>query len=125
VLVEVGVRAVVEFVVTEADTARAWGSGDVSVLATPRLVALCELAACRAVADQLATGETTVGLRVEFTHIAPTRVGSTVRAEATLDRADGRRLMFTVAATDGCGLVGAGKMTRAVVDSGGFLDKAR
>jgi fluoroacetyl-CoA thioesterase len=125
VLVDTGVQAAVELVVTEADTAPTWGSGDVPVLATPRLIALCEEAACRAVKDQVKPGETTVGLQVEFTHVAPTRIGSLVRAEATLERVDGARLVFTVSAADGCGLVGAGKVTRVVVDRERFLGKAR
>jgi fluoroacetyl-CoA thioesterase len=125
VLVETGVQAAADLVVGEADTAQAWGSGDVPVLATPRLAALCEEAACRAVADQLRPGETTVGLHIEFTHVAPTRIGSLVRAEATLDRVEGARLVFTVSATDSCGLVGAGKLTRVVVDRERFLGKAR
>lgn len=123
--VQLGVHATVELTVTDGDTARALGSGDVEVLATPRLVALCEQAACAAIADQLKPGETTVGLRVELTHLAPTKVGSAVRADATLDRTDGRRLVFTVSASDGCGLVAAGKMTRVIVDRERFLDKAR
>jgi predicted thioesterase len=52
-------------------------------------------------------------------------VGSTVRAEATLDRTDGRRLVFVVSATDGCGLVGAGRITRVVVEREAFLERAR
>jgi predicted thioesterase len=125
VLVRTGVHGVVELLVTEADTALAMGSGDVPVLATPRLAALCEQAAFLAVADRLKPGETTVGLRVELTHVAPTRVGSTVRAEATLDRTDGRRMMFTISASDGCGLIAAGKLTRVVVRRDKFLEKAR
>lgn len=123
--VETGVHAMVEMTVTEVDTAVALGSGDVDVLATPRLIALCEQAACRAVAARLRPGETTVGLRIELSHVAPTRVGSVVRADATLERVDGRRLLFTVSASDGCGLVGAGKLTRVMVDRHEFLDKAR
>ncbi|MHB8467238.1 MAG: thioesterase family protein [Acidimicrobiales bacterium] len=124
-VVETGVHGVAEMTVTEVDTAAVVGSGDVDVLATPRLIALCEQAACRAVAHRLKPGETTVGLRVEFTHLAPTRVGSVVRAEATLERIDGRRMLFTVSASDACGLVGAGKMQRVTVDRGAFMDKAR
>jgi fluoroacetyl-CoA thioesterase len=125
VLAGSGVQGQVELLVGDADTAIAAGSGDVAVLATPRVVALCEEAACRAVADRLKPGETTVGLRIELTHIAPTQVGSTVRAEATLDRTEGRRMMFTVSVTDACGLVAAGKLTRVVVERASFLDKAR
>jgi len=125
VLAGSGVQGQVELVVGDADTALAVGSGDVPVLATPRVVALCEQAACRAIADRLKPGETTVGLRIELTHIAPTQVGSSVRAEATLDRTEGRRLLFTVSVSDACGLVAAGKLTRVVVDRAEFLDKAR
>jgi predicted thioesterase len=125
VTVETGVHAVVELTVSDRDTAAALRSGDVPVLATPRLIALCEEAACAAVADQLKPGETTVGLRIEFTHVAPTRVGTVVRADATLERVDGLRMVFLVSATDECGLVGAGKITRVVVNRDQFLDKAR
>jgi len=125
VLVTTGVHGAAELLVTDADTALALGSGDVAVLGTPRLVALCEQAACSAVADRLKPDETTVGLRVELTHVAPTRVGSSVRAEATLERTDGRRLVFTVSASDACGLVAAGKLTRVVVRRAEFMEKAR
>jgi predicted thioesterase len=123
--VGIGVHGYAELLVGDRDTALAVGSGDVPVLATPRVLAMCEQACCVAVAGRLKPGETTVGLRAELTHIAPTRVGSTVRAEATLERADGRRLLFTVTVTDACGLVAAGKLTRVVVDRQSFLDKAR
>ena len=43
----VGLRATVRHVVTEADTAIQAGSGDVPVLATPRLLALAEAASAR------------------------------------------------------------------------------
>jgi len=48
-----------------------------------------------------------------------------VRAEATLERVEGRRLIFTVSVTDESGLVAAGKVTRVVVDETSFLAKAR
>ena len=123
--VHAGVSAEVELVVTEADTAVALGSGSVGVLGTPRIVALCEEASCAAVESWLAPDETTVGLRVELTHLAPTKVGSRVRAEATLEKTEGRRLVFTVSVSDVCGLVAAGKMTRVVVNVDEFMEKAR
>ncbi|GAC1479185.1 MAG: thioesterase [Acidimicrobiales bacterium] len=123
--IEAGMHAVVEATVVAGDTAESLGSGDVEVLGSPRLIALCEQACCRAIVGALGPAETTVGLRVEFSHVAPTRVGSVVKAEATLERVAGRRLCFTVAATDGCGLIAAGKMTRVAVERTQFLDKAR
>lgn len=120
-----GLTASVEIMVSEDDTAIAYGSGSVAVLATPRLVALCEEAAIQAIAGQLDAGSTSVGMRVQFDHLAPTMVGSPVKAEATLEKVAGRRLTFTVSASDPRGLIAAGKVTRVVVDIERFLDKAR
>jgi predicted thioesterase len=112
-------------VVGDQDTAVALGSGDVNVLATPRLISLCEEATVQAVVGALGPGQTSVGVSVRFDHLAPVRVGSQVAAEAILEKVEGRRLIFTVTATDAAGLVGAGRVTRVVVDIEGFLAKAR
>jgi predicted thioesterase len=45
--------------------------------------------------------------------------------ESTLEKTEGRRLVFTVSATDDRGLVAAGKVTRVIVDFDQFMDKAR
>jgi len=115
----------VKLVVSEADTAIAMGSGDVPVLATPRVVALAEEATVAAVAGVLAAGDTTVGMRVQLDHLAPTPIGGEVVAEATLEKVEGRKLTFTVSVNDARGLVAAGKVTRVMVDRERFLDKAR
>ena len=120
-----GLRAMVQHVVTGADTSIALGSGDVPVLATPRVVALCEQATVAALAGQLGPEFSTVGMRVQLDHLQPTAVGQSVVAEATLDKIEGRRLTFLVTVNDGCGLVAAGKVTRVVVERERFLDKLR
>lgn len=120
-----GRSAALELAVTEADTAVAFRSGDVAVLATPRILALCEEACCAAVSGTLRDGETTVGMRAQLDHVAPVRVGSTVRAEVTLEKVEGRRLSFTVSVSDDSGLVAAGRVTRVVVRRDEFLEKAR
>jgi predicted thioesterase len=120
-----GLHGSAKLVVADGDTARALKSGEVDVLGTPRLIALVEEAAVAAVADLLPAGHTSVGMRVQIDHLAPTNVGSSVAAEATLERVEGRRLTFTVSVSDHCGLVAAGKVTRVVVETEHFLDKAR
>lgn len=110
--------------VTEADTAEALGSGDVPVLGTPRVVALSEAASLAAVAEHLPEGLTAVGRRVQIDHLAPTSVGSSVVAEATLEKIEGRRLIFTVSVSDRRGLVAAGRVTRVVVERAQFLERA-
>ena len=122
---ELGARASVQLTVTETDTAIALGSGDVPVLATPRVVALCEQASVAAIANQLAPGETSVGMRVQLDHLQPNCVGSTVVAEATLEKVEGRRMIFMVTVNDARGLVAAGKVTRVIVEVERFLDKAQ
>ncbi|MFV0317821.1 MAG: thioesterase family protein [Microthrixaceae bacterium] len=123
--VQTGLSSSIELDVTDADTALAIGSGDVAVLSTPRIIALVEQAAFAAVADELAAGQTTVGVGVRMEHISPTAVGRHVRAEVCVEKVEGRRLVFTVSAHDDHGLVAAGKVTRVVVDRDGFMAKAR
>jgi fluoroacetyl-CoA thioesterase len=121
---EPGSSAEVELTVDDADTAAAMGSGDVPVLATPRVVALCEAATVAAIRDVLDPKETTVGHTVQLDHVAPTRVGRRVRAEATLMKVEGRRLTFAVSVNDARGLVAVGKLTRVVVQRDRFLERA-
>ncbi len=117
-----------DLTVGEADTALALRTGDVPVLATPRLVALCEEASCRAIDGLLGGDRTSVASRVQFDHLAPVAIGSTVRAEATLVRVVGRRLTFRISAATSGGdnnrLVGAGRLVRVLVDRQTFLAKA-
>jgi fluoroacetyl-CoA thioesterase len=123
-----GLSAQLELTVGDEDTAEHFRSGDVPVLATPRLIALCEEATCRATDGHLNEAQSSVATRVQFDHLAPVAVGSVVLAEATLVKVEGRRLIFTVSAArlegDGGGLVGAGRVTRVVVDRSTFLAKA-
>ncbi len=123
--IEVGLRGEATLVVSDADTALALRSGTVDVLATPRLVALCEEATCAAVDGRVPAGHTTVGMRVQIDHLQPTAVGTQVTAEATLDKIDGRRFSFTVSASDERGLIAVCKVTRVLVDIEHFTSKIR
>jgi len=118
------IQAQTTLLVTDADTARAVGSGDLPVLGTPRLVALAEQATVAAAQPLLAQGQTTVGTRVRFDHVYPTPVGGTVTASADLAHRDDRLLRFTVAAHDADGrLVGEGEITRVIVNAERFMAK--
>ncbi len=123
--VQQGLRAEVVLTVGEADTAISVRSGDVPVLATPRVLALCEEATVAALAGHLDEGKTTVGMRVQLDHLAPTAVGQSVRAEAILEEIEGPRLTFKVSAHDERGLVAVGRVTRVSVNTERFLDKLR
>lgn len=118
-----GLSATVSLLVTEADTAPALGTGDVPVLATPRVVLLAERATVRAVEGEIPADHTTVGYRIQLDHLAPVPVGEEVTAEATLESIAGRRLTFRVSVKHRNDLVAAGRVTRAVVDRARFLAK--
>jgi fluoroacetyl-CoA thioesterase len=118
---EPGLEATFRYTVTEADTAAAVGSGEVPVLATPRVLALAERATVAAVAGALAAGATTVGVRVELDHLAPSPVGAELEVQAVLERAAGRRLQFAVRVRDRDRPVAGGSITRVVVDTAAFL----
>lgn len=94
-----GRRGTVELRVTDEDTAIAIGSGDVPVLGTPRVLAIAEQASRRALGDVLGPDLTTVGSWVEIDHLAPSRVGDEVEANAVLLGVHGRRLEFSVTIT--------------------------
>ena len=120
---EPGLTATTRLTVAPSDTALAVGSGSVPVLATPRLIALCEEATVEAVASHLDPGATTVGVQVRLDHVMPSPVGRKVSAEAMLEKVAGRKLSFTVSAHDDRGLIAAGKVTRVIVDEAEFMAK--
>ncbi len=109
---------VMRYAVTDADTAAAVGSGDVPVLATPRLIAWIEAATVQAAAQFTGPDQTTVGTAVRIEHRRATTVGGTVEVIADPPAAAaGRRLTFLVRAIDHTGqLVAAGEIDRAIVD---------
>jgi fluoroacetyl-CoA thioesterase len=126
-----GLLAELRVMVSEADTAIAAGSGDVPVLATPRLLALAEAASVAAIAPQLATELTSVGTAASLEHRRASPVGAEIVVEAELTEVAGRRLVFSFIVRhrpSGAGteaeedlVVGAGTLERVVVDREKFL----
>jgi predicted thioesterase len=109
--------------VTDGDTAISLGSGEVPVLATPRVVAWLEAAAVAALGG-LPEGLTTVGIHIAVDHVAPTLVGAAVRAEAEVTAIDGSQIDFAVRAYEGDQIVASGTHTRVIVDRQRFLSRA-
>src|SRR3954470_19960171 len=116
-----GLTARVELTVTDADTAQSLGSGDVPVLGTPRVLALAEAATVVALARELPTGVTTVGVHAEIEHRQATAIGRTVHATATLAKQDGPRLHFDVTVREGDKVVAEVRVRRVLLDRQKFL----
>ena len=121
--ITVGMKGIAQTVVEREDTAQEVGSGSLLVYATPCMVVLMEGAACEAIAQALADGQTTVGTALNIEHISATPVGLEVRAEATVTGVDGKVITFEVHAFDEAGEIGRGSHTRVVINSQKFLDK--
>jgi predicted thioesterase len=121
----VGRSATLERTVTAQDTALALGSGDVGVLATPRLLAWLEATTLLAV-DGLPGQVTTVGSRVELAHRRPSPVGQRVRCEATVSAVVGKAIELVVQAVNvpDDATVAEGLVVRVVVDRDGFAASA-
>ena len=119
--IEPGLRAEVLIMVERGDTAIKVGSGDVPVLATPRLLAIAEAATMRAVHGHLAPGQTSVGAKVTLEHRAASPVGTHVEVFAQLVEVDGRRLVFEVTARDRKQTVASATIERVIVDRERFI----
>ena len=115
-----GLTARVLLTVGEADLAPAHRSGDMCVLATPRLVALCEEATVAAIAPHLPAEVTSVGARVELDHLAPSSRGARVEATASLEEVAGRRLSFRVTVLQDGRPVARGRVERVIVERDRF-----
>jgi predicted thioesterase len=139
------------FTVTDADTATALGSGDVPVLATPRLLAWLEAATVAAAAPWVDSSSTTVGIEAFIRHRRASAVGTTVEVQVTAVAELDRGLAFDVLAHEvpaapvgtgpaaapaapatvtGAGVaapgpagreIASGRVVRAVVDRAAFL----
>ncbi len=129
-----GLRASVRILVTDTDTATAMGSGDVPVLATPRLLALAEAASVAAVTPSLESGVTSVATSVAMEHKRASAIGAQVVVEAELTEVEDRRLVFSFiawqqrpdgSARDEDSIVGAGTVERVLVDRDRFVRHAR
>ncbi len=118
-----GLAAEVEMVVSEEDTARHLGSGNVNVFATPVMIRLMERAGVAAVDHLLPAGQRTVGVHVDVKHLAATPLGMTVRARAELLEVEGRKLTFKVEAFDDQEKVGEGIHRRVIIDLDKFQER--
>ena len=90
--VSVGMKGRCEATVSDSLTAQSAGSGTLPVFATPWMCALMEQAAWTAVASALEEGESTVGTKLNISHLSATPVGMKVWAESEVTHVDGKRI---------------------------------
>ncbi len=87
-----------------------------NVFATGFMVGLFEWACIRAIKPYLNyPEEQTVGIHVNFSHIAATPPGLTIRVKGSLDKIEGRKLSFSIEADDGIENISAGTHDRFII----------
>jgi fluoroacetyl-CoA thioesterase len=109
--------------VTYENTAIKYGSGSVSVFATPAMIGLMEKASINSIDSYLPKGYATVGTKVEIKHIAATPIGMEVVAQSELLEIDGLKLKFKIEAYDGKEKIGDGTHTRYIIKLDDFIEK--
>ncbi len=121
---KVGIKGEAKAIVSEDNTAIAFGSGSVRVFATPAMIGLMEKTSLSSVDPFLEPGFATVGTKVNIKHLAATPIGMNVVVNSHLVEVDGKRLVFEVEARDDVDLIGTGTHERFIVKLDSFFKKA-
>ncbi len=117
------ISCISETQVQKENTAEFVGSGTLPVFATPSMAALMENAAMKASEKLLSEGETTVGSELNIKHLSPSPIGANIKATATLLQQEGRKLTFSVLATEDNKTIGEGIHIRYIVNIQKFMQK--
>lgn len=118
-----GISHTSEKIAAPTDSAEHYGSGLVPVFSTPAMIALMENAAMNAVLPLLPDGFNTVGIEICVKHVKATAIGAHVKCVATLDEVQGKKLRFSLLASDNEGLIGEGTHTRYIINTTEFLKR--
>jgi predicted thioesterase len=95
------------------------------VYSTPDMIRLMETAAFHALQSYCEGDEITVGTSINIRHLAASRIGARVKAEAVLESFDGRFYTLRVTARDEKHEIGRGTVGRAAVSIGKFVEKMK
>ncbi len=121
----IGLKGVQEMTVQRHHVASVWGNIGASVLSTHYVVLLMEKAARKAIESCLPEKTITIGTMISIKHVAAAPIGARVRAEARLERIEGRRLVFKVVAYDEHEKISEGENEQIIVSVKRFLEKIR
>ena len=119
----IGKSAAAVTAVKDTNTAKAVGSGNLDVFATPMMIALMEEAACNCLTDILEPGQSSVGTQISVDHTAASPIGSEIIATAAITGIEGRKVTFDISARDNKNEIGKGTHTRFVIDAARFMSK--
>ena len=119
----IGLKHTITETVTIEKTAQNVGSGLLPVYATPAMIALMEKCASECIAPYIEDGKSSVGTMLNVKHLAASPVGITITCTATVTEIDGRRVAFSLEASDEKGPIGEGTHERFIIDVERFMSK--
>ena len=122
--IEIGLKKTDKYIVRPTDTAKAFDSGALEVLATPVLICSAERSCKNLVQPLLDENWGTVGTLVNIRHLAPTPVGMEYQCECEIIAVEGRMIRFHVILRDETEIIGEGTHERFVINNERFTEKA-
>ncbi len=111
------------FIVEKEHTAKALGSGTLEVLSTPYLVAMVENTCLKEIAEKLSKGQTTVGARMDISHLKATKVGASYTIETQLIKEGRTSYTFTFQVFSQDEKIAEGQHLRVRVNEHEFMEK--
>ena len=113
-----------QYTVTENNTAKFMGSGDLDVLATPSLVAFMENAAKNYLNSFLTENLGSVGSNININHIAPTLVGKKIIITGKITQViKDKIIIFSLEAFENDKKIGDAEHTRVIINNEKFISK--
>ena len=93
------------------------------VYSTPSMVGHMERASLEAIRDLLDEDETSVGVTVNISHLAATKIGETIRVTSKILNVDCRKITFSVEAYNEKEKIGEGTHQRVIINKTRFEKK--
>lgn len=113
-----------QYTVTENNTAKFMGSGDLDVLATPSLVAFMENAAKNYLNSFLTEDLGSVGSNININHIAPTLVDKKIIITGKITQViKDKIIIFSLEAFENDKKIGDAEHTRVIINNEKFISK--
>ena len=120
-----GLKGHQDFVVKESDSAHAFRSGSLEVLATPVLIASAEETCADLVQPLLEPGMGTVGTMVNIRHQAPSPIGMKYSCDCEITETEGRVIRFHVVLRDEREQIGEGTHESVIINEARFFEKSQ
>ena len=113
-----------QFTVTENNTAKFMGSGDLDVLATPSLVAFMENAAKNYLNNFLNDELGSVGSNININHLTPTLIGKNIIVKGSIKEIIKEKIIiFNLEAYESDTQIATANHTRVIINNKIFMEK--